>query len=47
MSTLILLLWVIAAVLMALRGFGVQLTRWHLGWIGLACAATAVVLGLL
>lgn len=45
MATLVLLLWVIAAVLVGLRGFGVVLTKWHLGWIGLCVALVAVILG--
>ena len=44
MPTLVLLLWVIAAVLVTLRGFGVVLTKWHLGWLGLAVALVAVFL---
>ena len=43
MSTLVLLLWVIAAVLCFVRGFGV-VTRWHLGWIGVGVALVAVIL---
>ena len=45
MATLILLLWIVAAVLVMIRGFGiVSLGRVHLGWLGLGLALCAVVL---
>lgn len=46
MSTLELVLLVIAAVLMGLRAFGIgHEARWHLGWLGAAVAVLAIILG--
>jgi len=45
MATFVLLLWMVAAVLCALRGFGVEGPgRANLGWLGVAIALVAVVL---
>ena len=46
MSTLVILLWMVAAVLCGLRGFGVVGPgHAHLGWLGVTAALLAVLLG--